>query len=178
MNKVIKTIMERRSLRKYKTQCIEQEHIDAILEAAMRAPTAGNIGRFFVGNGSADTKTLMSHEEAITLGKMYNMETGFIYKVNDHTTNLIKSYLDNIDELWSHLMEVLDPEIAVLKGEDLVGVLLVYEDKEACMYNVLSNKETHKKYKTNATYHQIASGVYGALASILNDNITPRDILC
>lgn len=118
---------------------------------------------------------LMPHEEAITLGKMYNMETGFIYKVNDHTTNLIKSNLDNIDELWSHQMEVLDPEKSVLKGEDLVGVLLVYEDKESFMYNVLSNKDIHKKYKTNATYHQVASGVYGALASILNDNI-PRGI--
>ena len=114
---------------------------------------------------------LMPHEEAITLGKMYNMETGFIYKVNDHTTNLIKSYLDNIDKLWSQPMEVLDPEKAVLKGEDLVGVLLVYENKEVFMYNALSNKDIYEKYKTNATYHQVASGVYGALASILNDNI-------
>ena len=113
----------------------------------------------------------MPHEEAITLGKMYNMETGFIYKVNEHTTNLIKSYLDNIDKLWSQPMEVLDLEKAVLKGEDLVGVLLVYENKEVFMYNALSNKDIYEKYKTNATYHQVASGVYGALASILNDNI-------
>lgn len=114
---------------------------------------------------------LMPHEEAITLGKMYDMETGFIYKVNDHTTNLIKENLKDIDELWSKPMEVLNPENSPLKGEDLVGILLVYEDKELYMYNVLSNKETYEKYKTNATYLQVAAGIYGALSTILLDNI-------
>lgn len=114
---------------------------------------------------------LMPHEEAITLGKMYDMETGFIYKVNDHTTNLIKENLNNIDILWTKPMKVLNPEAAPLKGEDLVGILLVYEDKELYMYNVLSNKEAYEKYKTNATYLQVAAGIYGALSTILLDNI-------
>jgi homospermidine synthase len=114
---------------------------------------------------------LMPHEEAITLGKMYDMETGFIYKVNDHTTNLIKENLDNVDALWNKPMKVLNPEFAPLKGADLVGILLVYEDKELYMYNELSNKEAYAKYKTNATYLQVASGIYGALATILLDNI-------
>ncbi|MHC1682303.1 MAG: S-adenosylmethionine decarboxylase family protein [Clostridiaceae bacterium] len=118
---------------------------------------------------------LMPHEEAITLGKIYDMETGFIYKVNDHTTNLIKDNLKDVDVLWNKPMEVLNPEVAPLKGEDLVGILLVYEDKEVYMYNVLSNIDAYKKYKTNATYLQVASGIYGALATILLDNI-PQDI--
>lgn len=114
---------------------------------------------------------LMPHEEALTLGKMYDMETGFIYKVNDHTTNLIKENLKDVNVLWNKPMKVLDPEDAPLKGEDLVGILLVYEDREAYIYNVLNNKEAYEKYKTNATYLQVASGVYGALSTILLDDI-------
>ncbi|MDR3597507.1 S-adenosylmethionine decarboxylase [Clostridium sp.] len=118
---------------------------------------------------------LMPHEEAITLGKMYDMETGFIYKINDHTTNLITDNLDNVDDLWSKPMSVLNPEVSPLKGEDLVGILLVYDDKELYMYNSLNNSKTYEKYKTNATYLQVAAGIYGALATILLDNI-PRGI--
>ncbi len=115
---------------------------------------------------------LMPHEEAISLGKIFDMETGFIYKVNDHTTDLIKSNLNNINSLWEKPMKVLDPEETPLKGEDLVGILLVFEDREAFIYNSLSNKKTFERYRTNATYLQVASGVYAALATMVLDNIS------
>lgn len=118
---------------------------------------------------------LMPHEEAITLGKMYDMETGFIYKINDHTTKLIRDNIDDVEVLWGKQMKVLDPDISPLIGNDLVGILLVYDNDEIYMYNSLNNKEIYKKYKTNATYHQVASGVYGALATILLDAI-PMDL--
>ncbi len=114
---------------------------------------------------------LMPHEEAITLGKIFDMETGFIYKINDHTTGLIKSNISNTNSLWERPMKVLDPELSPLKGEDLVGILLVFEDMEAYIYNSLSNKEAFEKYRTNATYLQAASGVYAALATMVLDNI-------
>jgi homospermidine synthase/S-adenosylmethionine/arginine decarboxylase-like enzyme len=114
---------------------------------------------------------LMPHEEVLTLAALYNMEMGFIYKVNDHTTNLIKENINNLDSLWDSPMKVLDPAEASLKGRDLVGILLVYEDKERYMYNALSNKEIFSKYGTNATYFQVACGIYGALATVLLDYI-------
>jgi len=117
------------------------------------------------------TGCLMAHEEAITLGKLFDMETGFIYKINDHTSELIRSNLDHIDDLWEWDMEVLDPALEELDGEDLVGVLLVYKDKEKYMYNVLSNKEVYNKYKVNATYFQVACGIYGAISTLLLDNL-------
>ena len=117
------------------------------------------------------TGCLMAHEEAITLGKLFDMETGFIYKTNDHTSELIRANLDHIDDLWQWDMEVLDPALEELEGEDLVGVLLVYEDKEKFMYNVLSNKEVFNKYKVNATYYQVACGIYGAISTLLLDNL-------
>lgn len=115
--------------------------------------------------------SLMPHEEALTLGKMYNMETGFIYKVNEHTTKIIRDNIENVDILWEKPMEVLLPDKAPLKGTDQVGVLLVYDDMEAYMFNSLDNKNTYKKYKTNATYLQVASGLYGGLSTILLDEI-------
>lgn len=114
---------------------------------------------------------LMPHEEAITLGKMYDMEVGFIYKINDHTSNIIKDNLKNLDSLWNRKMQVLDPEITPLIGEDTIGIILAFDDKEAYVYNSLNNYETFKKYGTNATYHQVASGIYGALSTVLLDNL-------
>lgn len=114
---------------------------------------------------------LMAHEEVITLGKLFDMETGFIYRVNDHTTKLIRANLDHVDDLWDWDMEVLDPAKEEIVGEDLVGVLLVYKDKERFMYNVLSNQEVFNKFKINATYFQVACGIYGAIATLLLDNL-------
>lgn len=114
---------------------------------------------------------LMPHEEVYTLGQLYNMESGFLYKVNDHTTELIRSKLHNVQQLWDHEMKVLDPLEAPLEGEDLVGVLLVYPDRERYMYNVMDNHSVYSEYKTNATYFQVACGIYSALAVLLLDSI-------
>lgn len=114
---------------------------------------------------------LMPHEEVITLGKAFDMECGFIYRVNDHTTDNIKANLANANDLWNWKHQVLDPLDGELTGSDLVGVLLVYKDKERYMYNVLSNQEVFAEYKTNATYFQVACGIYGALSTLLLDDI-------
>lgn len=114
---------------------------------------------------------LMPHEEVYTLGKLYDMEGGFLYKINDHTTELIRSKLDDADQLWNHDMKVLDPLEAELDGEDLVGVLIVYQDKERYMYNTLKNRDIFSKYKTNATYFQVACGIYASLSVLLMDQV-------
>lgn len=118
---------------------------------------------------------LMPHEETLTLGKLYDMEVGFIYKVNDHTTKVLRENLQNADDLWNWKHKVLDPNDAKLKGKDLVGVLLVYEDKELFLYNEMSNAGVFAKYKTNATYFQVACGIYAAVSSLLLDNL-PRGV--
>jgi homospermidine synthase len=73
--------------------------------------------------------------------------------------------------IWEFELSVLDPSVHDLTGEDLVGVLLVFEDSEAYMYNVLSNKEIYETFQTNATYFQVASGVYAGIASLLLDDL-------
>ncbi len=116
---------------------------------------------------------LMPHEEVLSLSKLYDMELGFIYKVNDYTTQLIRTKLaqNKVDNLWDWNFKVLDPAEAELVGEDLVGVLLVYEDKERYIYNVMDSQSTHQKYGTNATYIQVASGIYAAICTILLETI-------
>lgn len=114
---------------------------------------------------------LMPHEEVVTLGKAYDMEIGFLYRVNDFTTDVIRSNLGNANDLWNWNHRVLDPLDAELDGDDLVGVLLVYKDKERFMYNTMNNKKIFSEYKTNATYFQVACGIYGALSALLLDDI-------
>lgn len=98
------------------------------------------------------------------------MEIGFIYRVNEHTTSQIRAHLDDPDQLWNWKHKVFDPSEAELVGEDLVGVLLVYPDKERYMYNVMSNQVIYGEYGVNATYFQVACGVYGAVCSLLLDD--------
>lgn len=114
---------------------------------------------------------LMPHEEVLSLGKLYDMEFGFIYRVSEHTTKLIRDNLYRVDDLWEWEHQLLDPEIGQIDGEDLIGVLLVFKDHEKYMYNVMNTKQIYPKYKTNATYFQVACGLYGGLASLLLDPI-------
>lgn len=48
MNTTIKTLLNRGSLRTYKNEMVSKEHLDIILECAMRAPTAGNMMTYSV----------------------------------------------------------------------------------------------------------------------------------
>jgi homospermidine synthase len=114
---------------------------------------------------------LMSHEEVITLGKLFDMQLGFIYRVNEYTTESIRNNLANVDVLWDWNQQLLDPDVGEIEGEDLVGVLLVYEDSEKYIYNVMKSSEIYPKFKTSATYFQVACGIYAAMASIILDDL-------
>lgn len=114
---------------------------------------------------------LMPHEEVLTLGELYDMEIGFIYRVNKYTTELIRNNLSNVDDLWNWKQKVIDPSDGEVEGEDLVGVLLVYKDKEIYMYNTMKSSDIYQKYKTSATYFQVACGLYAGTASLILDNI-------
>jgi len=114
---------------------------------------------------------LMPHEEVFIIGRLFNLESGFLYRVNDHTTNLIRNHLNNSAEILDFDKKLLDPSTAPLIGEDLVGVLLVYPDKERFVYNVMNNQNAYAEYGTNATYLQVACGVYAGVASLLLDSI-------
>lgn len=112
---------------------------------------------------------LMPHEEILSMCSLFDMEGGFLYRVNAHTTQLLERYRDQPDAAWELPKVLLDPNRQPLAGQDLVGVLLVYPEKERFMYVVLSNEETFARYGVSATYFQVACGVYSALATLLLD---------
>ncbi|EJQ40923.1 hypothetical protein IEE_04779 [Bacillus cereus BAG5X1-1] len=112
---------------------------------------------------------LMPHEEVLILGKSFNMEVGFLYRINEYTTNLIRQNLDKVEDLWDWNRKVFNPAEDDIIGEDLVGVLLVYEHNETYMYNVMNSSQVFQKYKTNATYFQVGCGIYAGLCSLLLD---------
>jgi saccharopine dehydrogenase-like NADP-dependent oxidoreductase len=114
---------------------------------------------------------LMPHEEVLTLGKLRDWEVGFIYRVNEFTTELIRSHLNNTDELWDWKQQVIEPSFGEVEGEDLVGVLFVYEEEERYLYNVMSSRDIYPIYRTNATYFQVACGVYAGMACLLLDPV-------
>ncbi len=116
---------------------------------------------------------LMPHEEVVSLSRLLSLESGFFYRINEHTTQLIRSNMDHADDLWDHEMRVLDPAQTPLVGEDLVGVLLVFKDHEHYLYNVMSNQRIFTQYGVNATYFQVACGVYAGLSTLLLDEIPP-----
>ncbi|WP_243525584.1 saccharopine dehydrogenase NADP-binding domain-containing protein [Bacillus pseudomycoides] len=117
--------------------------------------------------------SLMPHEEVLILGKTFDMEVGFLYRINEYTTDLIRKNLDDVDKLWNWNRKVFNPAEDEIAGADLVGVLLVYEDNEKYMYNVMNSSEIFQKYKTNATYFQVGCGIYAGLSSLLLDIFSP-----
>lgn len=56
MNETICTIMKRDSLRRYKEENISDEHLDIILNSAMRAPTAGNMMTYSTAKNKYNAK--------------------------------------------------------------------------------------------------------------------------
>lgn len=114
---------------------------------------------------------LTPREEVFTLGKLYDMEIGFIYRVNEYTTELIQNNLSDVHKLWDWNQKIIDPSDGVVEGENLVGVLLVYNDHEKYVYHSTKSSEIFSEYQTNATYFQAACGVYAGLASLLLDPI-------
>ena len=83
----------------------------------------------------------MPHEEVLILGKNFNMEVGFLYRINEYTTNIIRQNLDKVEDLWNWNRKVFNPAEEEIAGEDLVGVLLVYENSETYMYNVMNSSQ-------------------------------------
>ncbi|RFT61941.1 S-adenosylmethionine decarboxylase related protein [Bacillus clarus] len=114
---------------------------------------------------------LMPHEEAVSLGEWFDGEVGFLYRVNEHTTNAIRSNLKTVDDLWDWEHKVLLPDDAELTGADLIGILLVYSNKERFIYNVINSDAMYTRFHTNATYFQVACGIYGALSSLTLDSL-------
>lgn len=116
---------------------------------------------------------LVPHEEVLSLGRHFDFEIGFLYKVNDHTTAVLRRHLRAPARLQQLPRVVLDPDRYELTGHDLVGVVLVYPDREEYLFNLMENGEACAQYGVGATYLQVACGVYAAACCLLLDPVAP-----
>jgi len=70
MNETIKTLLERRSIRKFKPEQIKEEELNAVLEAGKYAPSGGNRqSALFVVVQDEETLKKLSAMNAAVLGK-------------------------------------------------------------------------------------------------------------
>ena len=115
---------------------------------------------------------LMPHEEVLSLGRLFDMETAFLYRVNDHTTEVLTDYARR-EASGGPMPECrpLPQNFAELTGADKVGVLLVYPDREVFAWNRMETIQVNERFGTNATYYQVACGTAAALASLLFDSL-------
>ena len=61
---------------------------------------------------------LMPHEEVLILGKNFDMEVGFLYRINEYTTNIIRQNLNKVEDLWNWNRKVFNPAEEEIAGED------------------------------------------------------------
>jgi len=108
------------------------------------------------------------HEENLTIAQKYNIPSKFIYAINTTTTeNLLKIYNKN-KEVTKQALIHGDNTNNILEGSDSIGVLLRYGDKDVYYFNSVPNNAV---MGTNATYLQVAVGIFAAIFALLFDGL-------
>jgi homospermidine synthase len=108
------------------------------------------------------------HEENVSIAQKYDIPSRFIYAVNMKTMeNLIKIY-ESKHKVGEDDLILGDNTNEVLEGSDSIGVILEYPEKRIYYFNTVPNIAV---IGTNATYLQVAIGIFAALFSLLFDKL-------
>lgn len=108
------------------------------------------------------------HEENVTIAQKYNIPSQFIYAVNIKTMDrLIKLYEKTKKVSLNDLIQS-DNRKEVLEGSDNIGVYLEYPKKRIYYFNTIPNIAI---IGTNATYTQVAIGIFAAIFTIIFDKV-------
>lgn len=111
------------------------------------------------------------HEENVTIAQKYDVPSRFIYAVNMQTMeNLIRVYNKKKDVQLKDLI-LGDNMNKILDGSDNIGVVLEYKGKDVYYFNSVGNLAV---VGTNATYTQVAIGIWAALLTLLSGKLPPR----
>lgn len=106
MNKTIETLLNRGSLRTYKNEKVSKEHLDIVLQCAMRAPTAGNMMTYsiiVIENQELKDKLAVSCDNQPFIAKspvllVFLADLNKWYKYYEN--NNIKDFLKEKDEVF------------------------------------------------------------------------------
>lgn len=108
------------------------------------------------------------HEENLTIAQKYNIPSKFIYAVNMKTMdNLLRVYKKKGSVSKKEFI-LGDNTTKILEGSDNIGVILDYSDKKVYYFNSIPNTAI---LGTNATYTQVAVGVFAALFALMFDKL-------
>lgn len=110
----------------------------------------------------------MFHEECSSLSNLYDIPSQFIYAIHPRTMRRIVELYGKKGRIDGRDLVIADNVDDVLEGSDTVGVRLEYPDKAVYYLNSFPNTNV---IGTNATYTQVAVGVYAALFTLLDGGL-------
>ncbi len=111
---------------------------------------------------------LVLHEENITISHKYNIPSKFIYAVHPQTLQALLRIYKKEKKVPKKELQLADNLKIGLDGSDNIGVLLKYKNKKVYYFNSIANTSV---VGTNATYTQVAVGVFAALFTLMFDQL-------
>ena len=113
---------------------------------------------------------LTIHDECFSLAEKYDVPSRYLYAINEKTMRYLKRIYKEKGKISLKAIEQVDNTNASLMGEDNIGLILDYKNKEIYYFNSISNSSIKD---TNATLKQVIIGIYSALFTLLYDNLKP-----
>ncbi|MCW8130836.1 MAG: hypothetical protein KIS92_10835 [Planctomycetota bacterium] len=114
---------------------------------------------------------LILHEENLTLARKYNLNSRFIYAIDQRTIRFLQQQLRKRGYLNETDLALGDNLGLKLAGTDLIGACLEYDRKRVYYLNSISNEAT---IGTNATCAQVAIGISAAIYTLVYNRLKPR----
>lgn len=114
---------------------------------------------------------LILHEENLTLSRKYNLNSRFLYAIDQRTIKFLRQRLRTRGYLHESDLSLGDNLNLKLKGTDQIGVCLEYDRKRVYYLNSISNEAT---IGTNATCAQVAIGINAAVYTLVYNRLSPR----
>lgn len=112
----------------------------------------------------------MYHEECSSLSNMYDVPSEFIYAIHPKTMRRLVELYGKKGRIDDRDLLVADNVEHVLDGSDTIGVRLEYPRETVYYMNSFPNAAA---IGTNATYTQVAVGVYAGLFTLLDGKLEP-----
>ncbi|MCS7054791.1 MAG: saccharopine dehydrogenase NADP-binding domain-containing protein [Thermoflexales bacterium] len=121
-----------------------------------------------VARSSYPRGMLLLHEEVITVGRRFNLPASFVYGIHPASLAALRARWAEDQPPAIEDLLLADNVTIPLKGSDLVGVWLKYDDRDIRIFNVTRNRGLHG---TNATYRQVAIGVLAGLRALAHGQV-------
>lgn len=110
----------------------------------------------------------MFHEECSSLSNLYDIPSRFIYAIHPRTMRRLIDLYERKGRIDARDLLIADNVENVLEGADTIGVRLEYPDKAVYYVNSFPNTSV---IGTNATYTQVAIGVFAGLFTLLDGRL-------